>query len=348
MRRRERSPEARQTAFVEIVKELAAEDDPERLFARIGERVCQLLGTDSASLCVVEGDELAVRAACGLEGPLHGAPRRKIAESPVGRVVLTRRAYATADMTRDPHWRGSEVVTRWGYRAILEVPVVLRGEVIGAMAALDKAPRKFSGEDTALLSALADHTALALERARLIGETQAQRQEAEVLAELASTITASLDLDTVLERVAKGARELCGSDMADPDSDAMVLRYLVGTRYQQYDTFRIEAGKGSGGLVVSTGCPFRTDDYAADPRISKDYLEVAQVEGIVAELVVPIQIEGRVEGLLFVQNRAHRPFTDRDEAILVRLADHAAIAIKNARLYGELRAALEAVEASQQ
>lgn len=340
MTRSERALQERQAAFAEIVKELAAEDDLDRLFARIGERVCRLLGTDSASFSVVEGDELVFRGAYGVPEPLRHTQRRKITQTRVGRVILTRRASAIPDMTRDPHWRDSEVVTRWGYRAILEVPVVLRGEVIGALAALDKAPRDFSEEDIALLGALADHTALALDRTRLLREAQERQHEAEVLAELARAITASLDLDTVLERVAKGARELCRSDTAkialrDPDSDAMVLRYPLGTRYPQYDTSRIEAGKGSGGLVVATGCPFRTDDYAADPRIGKDCLEGARVEGIVAELVMPIQIEGRVEGLLFVQNRAPRPFTERDEAVLLRLAGHAAIAIQNARLFGE-------------
>jgi signal transduction histidine kinase len=82
-----------------------------------------------------------------------------------------------------------------------------------------------------------------------------------------------------------------------------------------------------------TGEPFRTADYAEDPRFSKDYLEVTRAEAIVAELGVPIRIEAQVEGVLFVNNRSPRPFTDRDEKTLQRLADHAAIAIRNAQLH---------------
>jgi signal transduction histidine kinase/ActR/RegA family two-component response regulator len=51
-----------------------------------------------------------------------------------------------------------------------------------------------------------------------------------------------------------------------------------------------------------------------------------------ASMSVPIKIEGAIEGLLLVGNRTARSFTDDDEAILAKLADHAAIAIQNARL----------------
>ncbi len=339
----------RQAAFVEIAKELAAEDDLERLFALIGERVCRLIGTDSACLSIVEGDELVFRGAYGFDEAWRATQRRTISESRVGRVVLTRRAYATSDMTTDPHWRGSDIVTRFGYRAILEVPVLLRGKVIGVLAAMHKAPRTFSADDVALLTALADHTAVTLDRATLARETQARRREAEVLAELASSINASLDLGTVLQRVAEGAKEVCGSDLArialrDPGSGALVVRHRVGVRYERYDAVRIEQGKGVGGQVLVTGRPFRTDHYTEDPRFSKDYLEVAREEGVVTELAVPIRIGDRVEGLLYVDNRSPRPFTDRDEAILLRLADHAAIAVQNARLFGETERRRRAAE----
>src|SRR5262249_30361243 len=78
-------------------------------------------------------------------------------------------------------------------------------------------------------------------------------------------------------------------------------------------------------------------------------------EGEAATMAVPITFGGRIEGLLVVANRAPRPFTDDDEAILGRLADHAASAIHNARLHdertrlhGELQQALLQVEESQQ
>jgi len=86
-------------------------------------------------------------------------------------------------------------------------------------------------------------------------------------------------------------------------------------------------------MVMATGQPFRTANYAEDLRITKDYLPHTLAQGVVAELGVPIRLEGRVEGVLFVDNRSSRPFNDSDERTLLQLADHAATAIRNARLH---------------
>ena len=85
--------------------------------------------------------------------------------------------------------------------------------------------------------------------------------------------------------------------------------------------------------MLATGRPYRTDDYAHDPRVSPAYRAVTQAGGTVAVLVVPIHREACIEGLLYAGSTRPRTFTDYDEAILQRLADHAAIALHNARLY---------------
>jgi PAS domain S-box-containing protein len=169
-------------------------------------------------------------------------------------------------------------------------------------------------------------------------KAERQRREAEVLAELARTLNVSLDLDTVLVRVVEGAKELCHSDVAlialrELGSGAMTFRHMVGGTYQAFKDVPIEPGKGVGGQVLLTGRPFRTDNYRQDPRISQDDIDMIQAEGVVSVMAVPIRIGARVEGLLYVDNHAARPFSDHDEAILLQLAEHAAIAIQNARLF---------------
>jgi PAS domain S-box-containing protein len=178
------------------------------------------------------------------------------------------------------------------------------------------------------------------ERKRAAEEAERRRREAEVLAELARTLNASLDLDTVLQRVVEGARELCHSDVAmialqDPTSEAMLMCHTVGSIYQELKSLRIEPGKGVGGQVLLTGLPFRTDDYANDPRLSHGFVDLVKEQGVVSLMAVPIRIAARIEGLLYTDNHSPRLFTDHDEAILTQLAEHAAIAIHNARLYEE-------------
>jgi len=199
----------------------------------------------------------------------------------------------------------------------------------------------------------AAQASIAIENARLYEETEQRRREAEVIAELARDINASLDLATILQRVVERARELCASDLAsialcDSGSEAVVVRYRVGNRAQRLNAYPIEVVKGIGGQVLLTGCPCRTAGYADDPRISKDYREQVDGEGIVAVVAVPIRIGERVEGVLYAVNRSPRPFTDREEAILVQLAAQAAVAVVNARLYEQERHARDAAEGQAQ
>ena len=225
-------------------------------------------------------------------------------------------------------------------RSLLAVPLLHNGTVLAVVTLTSRDPFQLGPDDHELLDSFLAQASAAIRNAGLYSETDRRRREAEVLAEVAGSINASLDLATVLERVSAGARDLCGSDVArillrEPGSDAVVARASVGHRSREIETLRIEPGKGVGGVVLVTGRPFRTAGYREDPRIERAYQDVVDAEGIVATMAVPIVIDWRVEGILHADNRTSHSFTDQDEAVLTRLAEHAAIAIRNARLYRE-------------
>ena len=185
------------------------------------------------------------------------------------------------------------------------------------------------------------------ERRQAEAELARRRQETALLADIVQGLSASLELETVLQRIVSGAQELCGSErvllaLREPGTDTVVGRYAVGTPPMASTGLRIAPGQGLGGQVLRTGRPWRTADYATDPRFSKEYLAGAHAEGHLAVLAVPIRMAARVEGLLYVSNPASRPLTDGDEAILVRLAAHAAVALQNAHLYQQTQAELAA------
>lgn len=252
------------------------------------------------------------------------------------RVFATRRPEYVLDTQEDPRWLGEESTKQAGLHASAGIPMVTRDRVVGVLSILFAERRDFTREDRELMGLLADQAAIALYTAQLFEETERRRLEAEVLSEIARTINASLNLDTILQRLAAAARDLCRSDLAriafwEPHSGAVVFWYCVGTRYRHYDTLRLQPGKGLSAHVFATGHAARSDDLSADPR-TQDYLWLIRAEGAVTAMVVPIRVCTAVEGLIYVENRWPRPFTDRDEAILSRLADHAAIAIRNAQL----------------
>jgi PAS domain S-box-containing protein len=273
----------------------------------------------------------------GLGSWLQGH-RRRLGEGLSGRVAQRREGLIVNEYRTSPY-ATPRVLAETGITAILAEPLLYRDRLLGVITVDHcEAGRVFSTDDQYLLGLFAAQAAIAIENARLYQEAEKQRREIEVVADLSQRLNASLDLDTVLQRVAEGARDLTGSDLAqialrEGETDTIVFRYGAGSLYGQYKDHRIEPGKGVGGKVLLTKQPFRTDNYAEDSRITKDYLAITLSEGVVAELAVPIQAEGQIEGVLFVDNRSSRSFTDRDERTLQRLADHAAIAIRNARLH---------------
>src|SRR5215471_4612221 len=131
-------------------------------------------------------------------------------------------------------------------------------------------------------------------------EEARRRREMATLAEIAQSLSASLDLDTVLQRVVTGAQDLCGSERAflalrDPGTEALVGRYEIGAPRVSYVGRRLEPGQGVGGQVLRTGQPWRTADYSVDARFSKVSVAEVRAEGHLAILAVPILMGGQVE-----------------------------------------------------
>jgi GAF domain-containing protein/ActR/RegA family two-component response regulator len=247
---------------------------------------------------------------------------------------------ASPDAAADPRI-GAEIRAALPARSLVFCPMVAKGEPMGGLVVVWwSRPHRATAGELRLVEAIGRQAGLAVDGARLYADAERRRREAEVLADLARGIAASLDLDTVLPRATAAARELCAGDVARialrDSSGAMVFRYVVGARSERAMRYEVEPGKGISGLVLTSGKPFRTDNYVEETRITRDYLQIVIDEGVVATLAVPILIDGRVEGLIHVDRRTARGFTDGDEGILTRLAEHAAVAIRNARLYGEL------------
>jgi signal transduction histidine kinase/DNA-binding response OmpR family regulator len=347
--------------MLEVARAITSSLDLQAVLDRIVEQACLLLGARRCSIALLEssgtGPVIRFVATRGLSPefttlrPLHWR------DGTTAAAVHERRPVWSADLLNDPAFPLTPPTRRRveteGYRAVLSVPLLVGDRPLGAVALYRDEPGPFSDEEIEVLQLFAAQAGIALQNAELYAAAERRRREAEVMAELAREINSSLELDVVLDRVVQGARDLCEADFArialrrGPDG-AFAFRYGAGLRSDVWTRVVIEPGKGSGGYVLATGTPFRTEDYRQDPRITKDYLEVARAEGTVAEMVVPIRSGEEIEGLLYVTNRSRRPFTDRDGAVLQRLADHAGTAIKNAALYQELRRAHEDLARSQE
>jgi signal transduction histidine kinase/ActR/RegA family two-component response regulator len=227
---------------------------------------------------------------------------------------------------------------RLAVRSVMMVPLVARGRTLGVITFITAgSERRYTEHDLQTAGDLASRAALAVDNARLYAEAEGRRREAEVIADLARRINASLDADTVLPAVADAARALTDCDVArialwDAARTALTYRYSVGAR-SDHAGLRLVEGRGLAGLVVASGRALRADDITTDPRVPEEVRAFIEAEGSVSVLIVPIVRQDRLEGLIYCGRRRRRPFTDRDEAVGLRVAEHAAIALRNAELF---------------
>jgi signal transduction histidine kinase/integral membrane sensor domain MASE1 len=343
-----------------VARSLAATLDVTAVGERIVETVLPLFNARAAGLRLLAPDGALVGVA--FAGGMRQAfpPGHVLPPGPTSVSACAIAAGAPAwseDVFADPRLSLAadvrEGMAGAGDAAVLAVPLRTKGETIGALSIADRRGRRFTAAEAEMLQAFADHAAVAVENARLYQDATRQRHESDVIAALAAEISGALDLDHVLLRVTEAAASLCEGDFArtafrEPGAETMTFRFAVGTRgsVADYAHVRVLAGKGLGGLVMTTGQPYRTADVAHDPHLHPDYRWMAEAEGSRAVMVVPIRAEGRVEGLIYVNRRTSRPFTERDEQVCLRLADQASIAIRNSRLFAAERAARAEADAA--
>jgi signal transduction histidine kinase/ActR/RegA family two-component response regulator len=183
-------------------------------------------------------------------------------------------------------------------------------------------------------------------------EAARREKEARAIGEVAHALNASPDLDAILRTALGAARRLveaASSRIALVDeAGRLVLRYSSVVSTAMAPGFVIERGRGLGGLALARAQPVRSEDIAADPRFRDDpYLHLAQADGIMACIAVPIMSAGVVVGVMYANRVTREPFTAADEQALVTLADHVAVALQKARLLaGEHAARAEAEAAS--
>jgi len=190
-------------------------------------------------------------------------------------------------------------------------------------------------------------------------EAQRRAGEMAALAEVGRQIASTLDLPTVLERIAVHARELLDAStsavyLLQPDGRTLKPITAVGDIAEPVKGFEVQLGHGILGSVVESGVAERINDVTADPRtIHITGTEKArQGEKLV---VAPLLAQGRAIGATVVWRDPQRePFDQADLDFLVGLSQQAAIGIGNARLFAEvesqiaeLRRAEEAIQESE-
>jgi hypothetical protein len=210
-----------------------------------------------------------------------------------------------------------------------------------------------AGAPAADIAELERAKVLALRIREAIEARRRRESELSALFDTASDLARLHSVDSVLTAIVHRARQLLGTDTAyltlnDDARGDTYMRVTDGTVSAWFQSLRLPMGAGLGGLVAQTAAPYATDSYFTDTRFrhTEDINGGVAEEGLVAILGVPLLRGSQVIGVLYAADRTQRTFERSEVALLGSLAAHAAIALDNARLLEETRAALDELSAA--
>ncbi len=246
--------------------------------------------------------------------------------------VLSEPEIPLTDQMRDHQLRS-------GNRSMIAVPLRAHEKIIGSLGLSDQTGRTYSDGEVALLQTFADQAALALENARLFEETERRRREAEELARVARSLTESLDMTAVGERIVASVQELFGVKAAtlrllQPDGS---LGSLALSGEPLSGGLVLPPGAGLTGLAVAEGRPIWCADVSNMPgiRLTDQMCDHHLHSGNRSLIAVPLRAHEKVIGSLALSDQTGRTYSDSEVALLQTFADQAALALENARLFEE-------------
>jgi GAF domain-containing protein len=360
-----------QTATADVLKVISSSlGSLEPVFIALLTNATRLCGASYGNLWLCEGDAFRSVALVGELPPSYverwgtGAVFRPGPDVPLAKATRTKQPYQIPDIRASkPYREGNPLalsgVDEAGILAVLAVPLLKEGDVIGAILIYSKEARPFTEKQVELLENFAAQAVIAIENARLLNEL---RQRTTDLSEALEQQTATSevlqviskspsDLEPVFSTMLEKAVRICGASFGNiyrwGDEGLSIIAscntVAAFVEQRRQEPFRPSRINPVGQMIASKKTVHVHNMAETEAYLSGDPVAVASVEiaGARTGLAVPILKENNLIGAFTLGRQEIRDFSEREIALIVSFANQAVIAIENARLLNELRQSLE-------
>ncbi len=317
-------------ALEEAAAALTATLDFDQVLDRILDQVGRVVPHDAVNIMLVEDHQVRAVRWRGYErfgaDDLFSTLMLDLSElRGLQQMADTREPLAIPDVTTYPGW---VQVHEW-LRSYAAAPILVHGEVIGFLSVDSATPGFFTQAHAEALRAFAGHAAVAIENARLYEAERRRLAELESLHQASLHLTSTLELEPILEAILDHALKLVAADdthifLYDGERLAFgAAMWEDGRRSQPYSDPRPQ---GLTYTVARSGERMVVPDVDRHPMF-QDYQWGGAIVGL------PLRIGERVVGVMNVSFETPHAFDESELRVLRLLADQAAVAIENARLY---------------
>ena len=321
--------------LAELAREVSSVLDLDDLLEKIPNLIARLTSFTVFSVYLLDEkrEELSIAYAQGYADEIVKHFTLKLGQGTVGAAVAEQRPIMLDDVDADPRYLA--VVP--GAKSQLVVPLRNKGQVIGALNLLSDTPAAFTERDEWILRQFGAHVAQAIATARLFESEREYAETLETLAEIGREISAILDPDELLTRMAHLIKRVIDYrifGIALLDEETQMLEMKVAIQYGE-DSRAMAPVKLGEGLV---GYAALHKQVVLVPDVTKDPRYINAVPSVRSELVIPLMLKDRCIGVFDLESPERDAFNRKHVKLLTLLASEAAVAIENARLYESIRA----------
>ena len=336
----------------DISRAVASQLDLDELIHNTGEQLRTTFRADIVYIALLNEDtgliDFPYRTEHGKTAP---RPAMRVGEGLTSQVLSSREPLL---LNRAEQFSVMERKVGTAVKSYLGVPILVGDEAIGAVSvqSIDEEGR-FGDADVRLLSTIASNVGTAIRNAQLYRESQRRALETAELANVGREISATLDLEGLLERITSRAKELLevqtsGVFLADADGQVFRAISVLGENADELRSDPIKLGEGIIGTAAAAGRAEIVNDVLHDPR-------AVQIAGVADDdlderiMVAPLVGRAGVSGMMAVWRQSGAPaFTSHDLDFLVGLSQQAAVAIDNAQLFADANEARHAADDANQ
>jgi signal transduction protein with GAF and PtsI domain len=258
--------------------------------------------------------------------------------------ALTGRPVAVYDASTDPRMQYPQEAKEEGIASLLAIPILVKGKVIGVMRLLTPEMRDFLMDEVEFACTVAELGGQAIINAQLYETRVKELEFLKAVQQVSKAINSTLDVHKILSLLVKTATtsldiKAAAVRLLDERRKKMELVASYGLSDRYINKGPVEADKSI--AETMTGKPVSIYDVRTDPQAQ--YPQAAAEEGISSILSVPISLKDNIIGVLRIYTRTSRDFTEEEISFVSTLAEQAALAMENARMYQKLKGEYEAI-----
>jgi GAF domain-containing protein/CheY-like chemotaxis protein len=338
----------------DISQAVASQLDLDQLIKNTGEQLRTTFRADIVYIALLNRDTGMIDFPYRVErGKVAPRPAMPLGEGLTSQILEAREPLLLNRADQFESVEGRRIGT--SAKSYLGVPIFVGDEAIGVISVQSiEEEGRFGTDDARLMSTIASNVGSAIRNAQLYRESQRRAMETAELAEVGREISATLDLEGLLERIAARAKDLLevrtsGVFLADADGQVFHAISVIGENAEELKADPIKLGEGVIGGAAAASRAEIVNYLNTDPRavpivgVADDGSEDERL------MVAPLIGRGGVSGMMAVWRPATAPaFTSNDLDFLVGLSQQAAVAIDNARLFADAIDARKAADDANQ